>query len=211
MQNTMDNFTYEIEDCATELEKFEWDNTWIDHANDLFRRRVLYIGDSISCVTRRAATAETEKEVLFDGYGSSKSIDNPFFYEGIKLFARQQKQRCAVLFNNGLHGWHLSDDTQYKCYYEKMIRFLIKEFDKTPVILALTTHVMDKDREKRVIVRNQVVKELASQYGLGVIDLYQVSLDAQEFYSKDGVHLVQEGYDVLAKEIVRFLKAENVF
>ena len=125
----MDNFTYEKENCATELEKYEWDNTWIDHANDLSRCRVLYIGDSISCVTRRAATAQTEKEILFDGYGSSKAIDNPFFYESIKLFARQQKQRCAVIFNNGLHGWHLSDDTQYKFYYEKMIQE-VREFNE---------------------------------------------------------------------------------
>ena len=196
----MKNFTYEIVDNQEQYETYEWDNTWIDHANDFTAKRVLYIGDSISCKTRHIATEQTNGELLFDGYGTSKGIDNPYFKDSIRIFANQQKRREAVIFNNGLHGWHLKDETEYRYHYEEMIKFLLDEFQDVPVFIALTTHIADKEREERVICRNQVAKDLANKYQLPVIDLYSVSVKRNELLSIDGVHLVQEGYEQLAKE-----------
>ena len=36
----------------------------------------------------------------------------------VKLFAQQESRRDAVVFNNGLHGWHLDDSTEYAEHYE---------------------------------------------------------------------------------------------
>jgi len=118
-----DTFTYEHAAKNSIYEKYEWDNTWIERANDVTARRVLYIGDSISCVTRRVATKLTEESLLFDGFGTSKGIDNPFFKDVIKLYAMQEPGREAVIFNNGLHGWHLNM-AEYAFYYEAMICYL---------------------------------------------------------------------------------------
>ena len=44
----MSDFTLENRKNEVRYETFEWDNVWIDHANDKTTKRVLYIGDSIS-------------------------------------------------------------------------------------------------------------------------------------------------------------------
>ena len=120
-------FTYETENRTHKYETYEWDNTWIDHPYD-DTKRVLYIGDSISCGTRPFATELADGKMVFDLFGSSKAVDNPYFKDALTVFANQEEHRDAVIFNNGLHGWHLEDETEYSHYYEEMIKFFIEEF-----------------------------------------------------------------------------------
>lgn len=199
----MNIFTYQKENSA-QYETYEWDNTWIEHADEPDRKRILYIGDSISCGTRLIATAQTEKHLLFDGFGTSKALDNPYFQDTLHLFAAQEGQRSAVLFNNGLHGFHLDDETEYRDHYENMIRFLLKEFDGIPVYIVLTTHIADPVQNQRVILRNRAARELAEQYALPIIDLYAVT-EAMPDQLTDGVHLTEAGYNALAKAIIKTL------
>ena len=203
----MSSFTYEFENKNERLETYEWDNVWWEHADREDINRVLYIGDSISCGTRKIATEAAKGEFYFDGLGTSKGIDNPFFFDTVTMFAKQQGSRTAVLFNNGLHGWHLDDDTEYRRFYERMIQYLITEFEKTPVYLLLTTHLKYSERDARVKVRNAVVCELADKYGLAVIDLYTPTLENEQLISGDGVHLTKEGYQLLADCILEGIKA----
>lgn len=202
----MKEFTYENKNNKKMYETFEWDNTWIDHANDTDAKRVLYIGDSISCGIRRIATELTKEEILFDGFGTSKGIDNPYLSESIRIFADQQGKRDAVIFNNGLHGWHLDDETEYKKHFEKIIEFLLDNFKSTPIMIVLTTYIANKDREKRVITRNKVAVEIAKKYDLFVIDLYTEAKTNQKFLKSDGVHFLKQGYVKLAKKIVSEVK-----
>ena len=51
----MDGFTFEFEDRKEQLETWEWDNVMINHTEDTQGKRLLYIGDSISCGTRGVA------------------------------------------------------------------------------------------------------------------------------------------------------------
>ncbi len=202
----MSEFTYEFENHAARLETYEWDNVWWEHAGTEGVPRVLYIGDSISCATRRMATEVAEEKIFFDGLGTSKGIDNPYFLDTVRMFASQQKERAVIAFNNGLHGWHLEDETEYKAYYERIIQFLMKEFSESPLLLVLTTHVVNPERAERVAVRNKVVLELAEKYGLMAVDFYSITKSHAELLSKDGVHLVPEGYKMLAECLVSSVK-----
>ncbi len=197
----MGDFTYEAENHEVRLETFEWDNVWWDHAGMNGTPRALYIGDSISCGTRRKATEVAENKIFFDGFGTSKALDNPYFADSIRIFAKQQGERNAILFNNGLHGWHLEDETEYRVYYEQMLNFLLKEFENTPLFLVLTTHVANPERDSRVVVRNRTVSELAKKYRLPTIDFYAIVKEHEDLIT-DGVHLKSEGYDLLARELV---------
>ncbi len=197
----MSDYTYQFDKAGNTLETYEWDNVWWEQADRDSAPRVLYIGDSISCATRRLATAAAEDSLLFDGFGTSKAVDNPYFADSIRIFASQQRERQIILFNNGLHGWHLDDTSAYKDGYEQMIRFLLREFKDTPLMLLLTTHVASKEQDARVCVRNNVVSELAKKYNLPVIDLYTIT-NSGDFLIHDGVHLKPEGYQLLAKTIV---------
>ena len=198
----MSNFTFESNLTGTALETFEWDNSWIHHANDLETRRVLYIGDSISCGTRGCATEAAEGKLLFDGFGTSKAVDNPFFFDSVRIFAMQIKNYSVVLFNNGLHGWHLDDTTEYPKFYEQMVVKLLEKFKGTPIALLLTTSVADAATEERVKVRNDEVKKIAEKYGLPIIDIYSVAVEFADLRSGDGVHYIGEGYKKFAEKIV---------
>ncbi len=206
----MSQYTYEHENKNTALETFEWDNVWWEQPDRSDVSRVLYIGDSISCNTRRIATSYSEGKILFDGFGTSKALDNPFLFDSIRMFAKQQKRRDAILFNNGLHGWHLDDDTQYLYYYEETVKFLLNEFKDTPIVIILTTSVSDTEREQRVKCRNKVAAQVAAKYRLPIIDLYSLSSKYAEFRTADGVHFNTDGYGKFAEQIVCDLKNINV-
>ena len=186
-------------------ETYEWDSTWIEHADKPDRKRVLYIGDSISCGTRHIATGLTDCKILFDGFGTSKALDNPYFEDMLRLFAAQEGRRDAVLFNNGLHGFHLEDETEYRTHYEKMVQFLIAEFRGTPVFILLTTRVADEAQNRQVILRNRAARKIAEKYNLPTIDLYAVSAAMPDLLT-DGVHFTQEGYQTLASAILASLE-----
>lgn len=203
----MSDFTYEYEKRKTPLETYEWDNVWWEHTENGEADRILYIGDSISCATRKALNKKGEGRLLCDGFGTSKAVDNPYFADSVRIFAKQQGGRSVVLFNNGLHGFHLNME-QYAEGYERMVSFLQAEFAGTPLVLLLSTHVAKEEQDAEVRRRNEAVLAIAKGHGLGVIDLYAVSLAHAELLSADGVHFLPEGYDFFADAILEYLKKE---
>ncbi len=202
----MSQFTYEFSEQKTPLETYEWDNVWIEQTGNSSANRVLYIGDSISCGTRQIATRVSENSYLFDGFGTSKALDNPFLFDSIRLFALQLPKIETVIFNNGLHGWHLEDTDEYYNLYEKAIEFLIEEFKGKKIYLVLTTSVADVNREKRVLARNDVVKSLAKKYNLPIIDLHSTAVENASLRCDDGVHYTGVGYNKFAFKILEDIK-----
>ena len=206
----MSDFTYENVDKATPLETYEWDNVWIQRTDDKKSPRVLYIGDSISCALRVFGNGVTKEEILIDSFGTSKAIDNPYYWDALRLFSLQEGHRDVVLFNNGLHGWHLDDENDYPAYYEQMLCNILDEFKDSKVVIVLTTAVAKEERHGRVKVRNGAVKKIAEKYSLDVIDLYTVSEENMNLLGDDGVHFNADGYtclsEYLVKEIKRILK-----
>lgn len=187
------------------METYEWDNTWIERTEKTSAKRVLYIGDSISCGTRTQANKLAKGEILFDGFGTSKSLDNPFYFVSLSAFTKQLPYRNAIVFNNGLHGWHLSEEN-YKKLYTDFLEKLIKAFPNIPIYIVLTTFVINKDfHNDRVQQRNKIAKEIAAKYRLKVIDLYSVAEENKNLLSADEVHFLDEGYVKLAEEVIKVL------
>lgn len=198
----MDNFTYENNDRVTPLETYEWDNVWIQRTDDKKSPRVLYIGDSISCALRVFGNGVTKEEILIDSFGTSKAIDNAYFWDALRLFSLQEGHRDIVLFNNGLHGWHLDDETDYPAYYERMLCKILDEFKDSKVVIVLTTAVAKEERHERVKVRNGFVKTIAGKYGLDIIDLYEISSENMDLLGDDGVHFTADGYQKISEYLV---------
>ena len=199
----MSQFTYEYTDRTDKLETYEWDNVWWEHARTNGVPRVLYVGDSISCGTRPQLNEIAQGQIFFDGFGTSKAVDNPYFADSLRLFTAQQGERAVILFNNGLHGFHLEDSTEYAAGYEKLVTFLLEEFPETPIFLLLSTHVANPDRDARVVARNHAVEAIAEKYRLPVVDLYTLTRDNAHLLLADGVHLTPEGYRLLAEELLQ--------
>ena len=182
------------------LEELEWDNVWWESTGNTEAKRVLYIGDSISCALRRLATEASGMKILFDGYGSSKALDNPYLTPAIQMFGRQEGRRELVLVNNGLHGFHLDDETEYPAGYEKLIGFLEEEYAGTPLAVVLTTSAGGGNND-RVIRRNAHAREIAEKHGLPVIDLYTPSREISRLHT-DEYHFCEEGNRILAKKLL---------
>ena len=199
----MSDFTYETENRSYKFETYEWDNIWIEHANEKGRKRVAYIGDSISVGTRRIATARTNGEILFDGFGTSKALDNPYFKDSIRLFLNQVPNIDTVLFNNGLHGWHLDDKTEYRTLYDEMIKFILGEIKDAKLYILLTTAVVRGNDNERVKLRNIAARKIAEKYSIPVIDLYDVVSANINEISHDGIHPTEPLYEKIADEIIR--------
>lgn len=198
-------FTYEQQTKQSPLETYEWDNIWWDHP-ELQKKRVLLIGDSISCGYCRRVNFCLKEEIFADGFGTSKGIDNPKFLEGLR-YVKSQQNRCDLIhINNGLHGWHLSEE-EYEKEYRKVLKEIMELYPGAPVVIALTTPLQpsetesDEDRNGRVLKRNEVACRLAGEFGLEVNDLYAPLEHHPELFSQDGVHLIPEGYELLAKQI----------
>ena len=195
----MTSFTYEPKN-RNPLETYDWDSTWICHTEREEARRVLYIGDSISCALRTVLTPLSGEEMLFDGFGTSKAVDNPLFCPMLRLFMQEEKRRDLILFNNGLHGFHLEDTEAYAAAYENTVREILSMAPSTPLILVLSTYTSTEP--ERVPLRNEAVRKIAKRLALPVLDLYTTSLEHQELLSEDGVHFTPEGYEVLARKIL---------
>ena len=190
-----------------QLETYEWDQTWIENSEDLASPRVLYIGDSISIPTRVKLNGIFGGAIRVDGFASSKAADHPFFTESVRLFAAQQAAPYrAVLFNNGLHGWHLDDADAYPRHYERVVAELRGLFPLATFVLLMTTPVADPDRDARVRCRNAAAAKIAEANGLQTVDLYRADPALTSYLSADGVHFTDEGYRILAGTVAPALK-----
>ena len=209
-----ESFTYEREKTE-KLETYEWDNLWWEHADDTEGKdRVILIGDSISCGYRGLVNEYLKGQIYADGLGTSKGLDNAFFFSLIDYVIGQQKNCRLIQFNNGLHGWHLSVQ-EYKECYQEFVRFFKEGYPDKKLVLALSTPVRKlgnteelDDRNEEVIARNQAVLEIADSEGIRVNDLYAPIIGHPEYYSPDGVHLKPEGYQVLARQIEAVIREE---
>lgn len=202
-------FTYEADDTHQKLETYEWDNVWLEHAPDNQMPRAMLIGDSISCGYRHLVTELADGKWYADGIGTSKALDNDYFPKLIDYVLAQENGREVIQFNNGLHGWHLSDG-EYRKYYTVMVDFLLTKTNR--LILALTTPTRDTadlrrlgERNERVLARNEIVCEIAAEKRLAVNDFYTLTVDQPDLWLADGIHFKEEGYRLLAAQTVEMV------
>ncbi len=194
--------TFEAEN-KNKLETYEWDDMWWDN-NKTGDSRILIIGDSISRGYRYILKEVTGKSWKVDNFATSKAIDNEFFKKALDMAISQQEKYDLILFNNGLHGWHL-ETSEYEKNYEEMLKYLLTKNIRLAVILATP---LQTEKNSLVKERNEAAKRCAGIYSLPVIDLYSAVEDKKELFIADKVHLSPEGYKKLAETI--YEKAKEI-
>lgn len=188
-----------------DLEYFEWDNLWFDNAPDRESDSVLVIGDSISCGYRIPLSKIADGRYLVDGLGTSKAVNNGFFPTLIDYFISQTSNLRVIMVNNGLHGWSLSE-AEYETHFDKLVGYISKKCPYAKLVMATTTPVRRisnlnefEGNYSRVTARNEIALRLAEKYNMTVCDMFSVIKDRPDLYTQDGVHLLEEGYELLAK------------
>lgn len=208
----MSGFTYESGEIARNLETYEWDNIWWEHTENTTARRVLIIGDSVSCGYRQLLSQKLAGNILADGFGSSKAVDNPFLMKSLDLFTQQMNRLDGIVFNSGLHGWHLSTPA-YQAAYRQIVCGLTEKFPGVKPAVALTTpvrkghHPAEFDARNDIVrKRNQAAQEIAAELSIPILDYYTPLCDKPQLFSGDGVHLTEEGYSLLAELCANYVK-----
>ena len=208
----MNSNTYEFERKGqSKLEKYEWDNIWIENANEEGHKRILLVGDSITNGFRPFIN-----ELLFNGefyadqLATSKAVDNEHLLKLIDYVLEQNEFYDIVHFMFGGHGWHLSHEDYYS-YYEKIVLHIKEKCSKAKIIISSFTPIVDKaylnalDKKNNYIVeRNKIAKLIAENNGIEFIDIYEVInsiAEKESIYCDDGVHFKEDGYKIIAKSI----------
>lgn len=186
------------------LEEKEWTQVWLDEAMDTQTPRVLLVGDSIFNGVIRNIIHMVDGTLLFDSFCSSKAVDNPYLLEELEVFMKQQRHREVIVFNNGLHGWHLKDETAYAKGYEVILSRLKEKFPDTPIVVSLTTAIKD-EHLPRVLVRNEIAKQVAKKYQCPIMDLFAESQKHEQFMIDDGIHFQEIGYQKLCEYIMDYV------
>jgi lysophospholipase L1-like esterase len=192
------------------LEKYEWSDMWWDEP-DQDGRRVLLVGDSITRGYRNHLKELAGDSFYLDMFATSRAPDNSAYLRELTAMLSNDLNYTIVHLNNGLHGFHQTVET-YAAYYEKIIGFFQREAGNAAIILTLTTPVTKPDvpeeyGERNGIVkeRNRAVRRLAEKYKLGLDDLYAAADDGGAAKANDGVHFTDDGYRILARQVLRVL------
>jgi len=191
-------------------EDIEWTNFWWTHEPDVTKPRVLFIGNSILLGYFPFVSATLDGTINCDRYSSSRSIEDPALYKETKL-AMAKYNHNVIHFNNGLHGWHLTNG-QYEKELRKYVKFLKanKSKDCTLIYSLTTPYPSDKPGQKLhpeknqvVLDRNEIARKIMGENNIPVIDLYSLMEPELESFShsKGDVHYNEKGYKMMAELI----------
>jgi len=191
-------------------EKTEWCDLWWGNEADITKPRVLFIGNSISRGYFPYASETLHDFASCDRYSSSRSMNDPALLKETKI-AMAKYNHAVIVFNNGLHGWHLSG-SEYEDGLRKYVKFLKSHKAKDcKLIYALITPVssgeagvkLDPDKNEIVLERNQIAETIMKENNIDVIDLYGLMEPELEKYSieKGDLHYNSDGYKRIANAV----------
>ncbi len=190
-------------------ERIEWSHSWIEPTGKNDHPRVLIIGDSHAERYYGVIKSKLADTAYCSKFTSSMSLGDPYYPRRLELLLEQYRFDI-ITFNNGLHGKGYTEND-----YEKYIPVVLHIFQKqkgTRLIWINTTAVRKKenlselaDFNKRVLLRNNLVKKYMKKNNVPLLDFYSIGINHPEFYAKDGVHFNKEGVlaeaYLLSKEI----------
>lgn len=192
-------------------ETYEWSNIWWDHAEDLCLPRVLLIGDSITQSYTNAVIENLKEIAHVDRLANSRGVNDPALYKELGYMLGEYRYK-AIHFNNGLHGWHIPDDV-YARGLTGMVQMLQRYGEGAKLIWANSTPLRVPENPSllsknnaMVVRRNPLAKQVMSEYGIPVNDLYSLVIDRPELDCGDGCHFNEEGQRLLGKAAADMLR-----
>lgn len=189
-------------------EYYEWIHSWCDATTENDLPRVLLVGDSITHAYNGKVREMLKGVCYVDYIATSYAIDTKIYNTIVESFAKDSNY-ALIHFNHGLHGIHMSKKT----YKSRMKKLLTRLGGKISVVTSTVVYkagnkTLHTKWKHRLEERNSAVKELASELGLGLDDLFEVSLTVpKDLRAPDGVHYQDGGSEILAKAVVENIKS----
>jgi hypothetical protein len=189
-------------------EGIEWCDIWISNANKTNLPRVLLLGDSIARGYYPAVEKRLAGKAFVTRLTTSAFVSDPMFHQQIALVL-DHTRFDVIHFNNGLHGWQLSE-ADYRKAFPDFLATLQKHAPNAKLIWATTTPHKpttnappansSNEATKRVAARNTIALEFVAAKKIPVNDLFTPLLGRAELYS-DGVHFNREGIALQANQV----------
>lgn len=197
-QDTIDSRTRE----GTEWAILHWES-----APDTTLPRVLLVGDSIANSYYGHVGELLKGKAHVDLLATSKSVCDPAFLLELAV-ATDGYKHAVIHFNNGLHGFHLSD-AQYEAGLRRMVAKLRELSPQAKLVwgsstsaVNLATMQLDANTNPRVLARNEIAARVMNELGIPIDDLYAVIVDHNDWHS-DSLHFKDEGRNALGEAVVR--------
>jgi lysophospholipase L1-like esterase len=200
-------------------EPVEWCDLWLTAADVAVERpRVLFIGDSITrgyypVVDRLLGTTAACARCC-----TSRFLSDPVYFQELALIL-SQAQFAVIHFNNGLHGWDFTE-TEYAQGLPILVQYLRDRQPGAKLVWGQSTRVLDPappatlwrsqrgfgPDNSRVLARNRIADDVMAELGVAVDPLYAATGERPEVFSPDGVHYLPAGNEVLAAQVVEWVR-----
>lgn len=191
-------------------ENIEWTNMRWNNAPDNCRARILLIGDSIVVGHERLLHDIVKEEYCVDSFATAKCVSDIDYMRELD-YMLASKDYDLVIFNNGLHGFDISDEV-----YEENLEDAMKDLNKRVNKLAwrTSTPIRDKEdlnkfnaeRNPRVIRRNAFAAKVAAGLEIPMLDMYTPMEENVGYFSPDAVHYNEQGKEAQAQMLAEFIK-----
>lgn len=209
----VDGYNKEME--SDYVKKFSLIPSEIEDLDDVVDYDTLFIGDSYFEFLHNKNFAGTTFKESFDrtkylniGVGGTKYSDWDELLENIRNFPRFRN----IVLNLGFNDLHFSKKNTPNKVYNDMVNILNKLndiFDKPNIYMLNVCHSpSNKSLYKKEVRYNKLIKKNAKELKVTIIDnskaIYEKNLEVNVF-DLDNVHLNSIGYEVMLKEINKFL------
>jgi len=182
-------------------EPIEWCNIRWENTGDQKLPRVLLIGDSISVGYSGHVKERLKGVANVDLMATSKAISDPALLKET-AYALEDYRHAVVHFNNGLHGWHVTE-SEYEASLRAYVKKLKELAPRAKLVWASTTPVpssqkdvkLEEGRNNTVLKRNAIAEAVMKEHGIPVNDLYGLVIGELESLtaSKGNVHYNEKG------------------
>jgi len=185
----------------------EWAILRWEQAPDTKLPRVLLVGDSIANGYASHVSGLLQGKAHVDLLATSKSVCDPALLLEVTLATHGYKH-AVIHFNNGLHGWHLTD-AQYEAGLRRLVAKLHELAPQAKLVWGSSTSAVtlpdkqiDPNMNPKVIRRNEIAARVMTELGVPIDDLYAAIVDHCDWHS-DTLHLNAQGYAALAESVVK--------
>jgi len=184
-------------------ENIEWQNMWWEQANNIDVRRIALLGDSVTRGYRSKLNEKLEGKYVVDICASSSQITDSLLWKEYKFFldCSEWQYDIVVLQTGGQHGHtrRCCDDSDYaetfKKSYAELLHRLIPYCPK--IFIVSSTPCVEKEdltkwndyRNEELMERNQITREIADEFNIRYIDIWQPLIKAGYEYNDSTLQL----------------------
>ena len=194
-------------------EQTEWSRFYWYDTNQPELPRVLLVGDSIVAGYNTPVKELLAGKATVSFMSTSKIAGDPSYNRELD-YALEEYPPQLVHFNNGLHGFEVSD-ADYAKYLEETLVRLKEKLGAVPLIFANSTpisvrddvHTDDPVKNARVLARNAAAEAIMHKLDVPVNNLYEAIYDRRELRSPDAYHYLPEGYQFLGEVVAAKISA----